>query len=249
MALQALQRLGSAAVDAESGSGCAGRRRSDPSIAAPRSAQHWRARAVRPKKSSGLRNRVSGGEDRPFAIVLEEAVALARVVPEALESCVDLAVQHQHRLGAEVVEDRRRGVEEERQVVLDAGGGDAGADVLVDAHLGRIAFDLLAPACPERGARVLVHRELAARQQAHFGHRVEAALAVGVEGPDRVDLVAEEVDAVGHGRTHREQVDQSAAHRVLAGRDDLADVRVAGQRELRLQAGLVELFLVLKWNV
>ena len=98
----------------------------------------------------------------------------------------------------------------------------------------------------KRRARRLVHRELAAGQQAHLGHRVQAALGVGIEGADRIDLVVEQVDAVGHRRAHREQVDQAAAHRVLAGRHDLAHVAVAGQRELRLQRRLVELLLVLE---
>ena len=105
---------------------------------------------------------------------------------------------------------------------------------------------LLAPACAEGVARVLVHRELAAGQQPHLGHRVQAALAVGIEGADRVDLVAEQVDAVRHGRAHREQIDQPAAHRVLAGRDHLAHVGVAGQRQLRFQRRLVEPLLLLE---
>ena len=95
----------------------------------------------------------------------------------------------------------------------------------------------------KRVARGLVHRELAAGQQANLGHRIEASLRVGIEGADRIDLVAEQVDAVGQGRAHREQVDQPAAHRVLARRDDLAHVGVAGERELRLERRLVEALL------
>jgi hypothetical protein len=85
--------------------------------------------------------------------------------------------------------------------------------------------------------------KLAARQQPHLGHRIEAALRVGIEGADRVDLVAEEVDAIRHRRAHRKEVDQAAAHRVFARRDDLADVGVAGERQLRLQRRFVELLL------
>ena len=98
--------------------------------------------------------------------------------------------------------------------------------------------------------RVVVHRELASGQQAHLGHGVQAALAVGVEGADRVDLVVEQVDAVGHRRAHGEQVDQAAAHRVFAGAHDLRDVVVAGQRELGLELRLVQLLLARwKWKV
>jgi hypothetical protein len=94
-------------------------------------------------------------------------------------------------------------------------------------------------------ARV-VHRELAARQQADLGHRVQAALAVGVEGADAVDLVVEQVHPVGHGAAHGEQVDQPAAHRVLARAHHLGDVAVAGQGQLALEPGLVELLLDLE---
>ena len=47
----------------------------------------------------------------------------------------------QDRVLGQVIEQRRRLVEEQRQVVLDAGAGDAGRDVLVDAGFGRITFD------------------------------------------------------------------------------------------------------------
>jgi hypothetical protein len=185
-----------------------------------------------------------GRQDRAFGVVLQKAVALARVGPEAAQRGVHLAVQHECGIGPQVVEDGRRALEEQRQVVLDACGGDAGTEVLVDAALGRVTLELLAPARAEGGPRGVVERELAAGQQAHLGHRVQAALRVGVEGADRIDLVAEQVDAVGHRRAHREQVDQPAPHRVLAWRDHLADVRVAGQHELCLQRRFVELVLV-----
>ena len=97
---------------------------------------------------------------------------------------------------------------------------------------------------PKRGARLLVHRKLAPRQQSHLRHRIEAALAVRIEGADRIDFVAEQVDAIRHRRAHREQVDQPTAHGVFAGRDHLAYVAVAGEGELRLQRRLVELLLL-----
>jgi hypothetical protein len=103
-------------------------------------------------------------KDGPLAVVLQETVALAGVDPEALEGVVDVAVQRHRSVRAEVLEDRRRAVEEEGQVVLDAGGGDARADVLVEAHLGWITFDLLAPAGAEGRTGLVVHRELAAGQ-------------------------------------------------------------------------------------
>ncbi len=236
--LQRRQRLAGAAIHAEVGQ---------------RAAPVHRLVAAQRQRGMGLCSReelvdlqehVFGRQQRALLVVLQEAVALARVGPEALQGLVDLTVQHECRAAAEVVEDRCGVLEEERQVVLDAAAGDAQLDVLVGARLARVAFDLLAPARTESGARGFVQRELPPGQQAHLGHRVQAALRVGVEGADRIYLVAEQVDAVGHRRAHGEEVDQPAAHRVLARRDHLADVLVAGQRELRLQLRFVELRLL-----
>jgi hypothetical protein len=139
-----------------------------------------------------------GRQHRAFGVALHQAVALLGVLPEVLEGRLQVAVQHHRGVGAQVVEHGGGVVEEQRQVVLDAGRGHAVAHVLVDAALGGVAFEQLAPAAAELGPRGVVHRELAARQQAHLGHRVQAALAVGVEGADAVDLVVEQVHAVGH---------------------------------------------------
>jgi len=185
-------------------------------------------------------------QDRPLGVVLQEAVTFARVGPEGFQRFIDLAVQHQCRLFAEVVEDGSWCVEKQRQVVLDAATSHAVVDVLVDAATRGVAFHLLAPARPESLACRGVHREFAAWQQAHFGHRVQAALAVWVKGADAVHLITKQVHAVGHQRTHGEQVYQAAAHRIFARAHDLAHVLVASQRQLTFQLGFVELAFLLE---
>jgi hypothetical protein len=194
----------------------------------------------------GIEEQRFGRQRRPLGVAAHQAVALVRVLPEMLERRFEVAVQHHGGVGAEVVEHRGRLVEEQRQVVLDAGGGHAVAHVLVDAALGRVAFEQFAPAAAKACAGVVVHREFAPRQQPHLGHGVEAALGVGVEGADRVDLVVEQVDAERHQRAHGEQVDQAAAHRVFARAHDLRHVAVAGQRELGLELGFLQLLLGLE---
>ena len=171
---------------------------------------------------------------------MHQAVAFLGVLPEVLDGGFQVAVQHHGGGFAHVVEHRGRLVKEQRQVVLDAGRGHAVAHVLVDAALGRVAVEQFAPAAAELGAGRFVHGEFAPGQQAHFGHRVQAALAVGVEGADGVDLVVEQVHAVGHQRAHGEQIDEAAAYRVFAGADDLAHMVVARHGELGLELGLVE---------
>jgi hypothetical protein len=194
----------------------------------------------------GIQEQRFRGQGGTLRIAAHQSIALAGVLPEMLKGGLELAVQHHRGIGAEVVEHRRRLFEEERQVVLDAGGGDAIAHVLVDAAARGVALEQLAPAAAKARAGVVVHRELAAGEQANLGHRVEAALGVGVEVADRVDLVVKQVDAEGHRRAHREEVDQAPADRVLAGAYDLRHVAVAGQRELGLELGFLELLPALE---
>ena len=92
----------------------------------------------------------------------------------------------------------------------------------------------------EQRARGLVHGKFTARKQAHLGHGIEAALGVGVEAADAVHLVVKQVDAVGDHRAHGDEVDEAAAHGVLAGADHLRHVVVARQRELGAELGFVE---------
>ena len=146
----------------------------------------------------------------------------------------------------QVVKHRGGVVKKQRQVVFNTGRGDTGPDVFVNAAAGGVAFEQFTPAAAKTGACVVVHGELAPWQQAHFGHRVQAALAVGVEGADAVDLVVKQVHPVRHQRAHGKQVNQAATHRVFAGADHLRHMAVAGQRQLCLELGLVEFLLDLE---
>jgi hypothetical protein len=125
------------------------------------------------------------------------------------------------------------------QVVLNTGCGHAIANVFVNAALGRVAFKQFAPAAAKQRSRLIVHGEFAPGQQPDFGHRVQAALAVGVEGSDGVDFVVKQVHPVGHQRPHREQVDQASAHGVFARAYHLGHVLVARQSQLGLKLRLV----------
>ena len=187
-----------------------------------------------------------GRQGRALGVALHQTEAVFRVLPEALEGGLQVAVQNHRGFVAQVIKYGGRLVKKQRQVVLDARRGHARAHVFVDAALGRVALQHLAPAAAEFGARIVVHGELAAGQKAHLGHGVQAALAVGVEGADAVDFVVEQVYAEWHERAHGEQVDQPAAHRVFAGAYHLRYMAVPGQRELGLELGFVQLLLRLE---
>ena len=180
-------------------------------------------------------------QQRARLVALQQVVARAGVGPEGGNRRRRVAVRDEDGILRQVIENARRFVEEQRQVILDAGAGDAGRNVLVDPRFGRVALETLAEALAEMRAPLVVHRKLARRQQAHFRHRIDGALGIDVEGLDALDLVVEQVEPVGQLRTHRKEIDQAAANRVFAGRHHLRDVRVAGQRHLAAELLGVEL--------
>jgi hypothetical protein len=165
-----------------------------------------------------------------------------RVARELREGGVHFAVHADGRALGEVVEEGRGLLEKQRQVVLDPGRRDAVAHVLVDAALRGIALEGVAEAAAELVAPGFVHRKLARGQQADFRDLVERALGVGIEASDRFDLLVDQVEPVGQGAPHREKIDQPAANAVLARRDHLRDVAVAGEGELRAQRVELERF-------
>src|SRR5208282_4547557 len=112
-------------------------------------------------------------------------------------------------------------VEEKRQVVLDAGGGDAVAYIPVQRRAARVALEEFAPPSAKSAARGLVEREFAPRKQANIGDRVQAALRVRVKGADRIDRVVGKVEAVRNCRAGGEQIDQASANREFARGHDL----------------------------
>ncbi len=239
-ALERLQRIGCAALDGHRRQ----RRGGEPVGVVARELRRVQVEALErlcgEEELLGGEEEIPRREQRPGPVPLQQAEARLRIAPELLDRGVHVVVGDERRLGRQVVEQRAGAVEEERQVVLDPGRRDAVRDVLVDRRFRRVALERLAEPGAEAAPRRVVERELARRQQAHFVHLVHGALRVDVEGAQRVDLVVGELDAVGERAPHREEVDQPAANAVLAGRDDLGDVAVAGGRELGAQPRPVE---------
>ena len=147
-------------------------------VVARRAARSCACSPQRGEELLGLQEQRFGRQDRPLAVALQEAVALARVGPEALQRLVDLAVQHQRRVA------RRGSRRPSRSRRRTAAGSTrcrrwrcrcrcpCRARTLVGSPSQRSR-----QRARKRARASLVHRELAARQQAHLGHRVEAALA------------------------------------------------------------------------
>ncbi len=180
-------------------------------------------------------------QDRALAVAFQEAVARLGVDPEAVDGAFDIADQCQWRAVGQVVQQRRR-----RRRRTAAGST-------------RCRPRRCRCRCPCRSASVTGRPRSASRQRPRKPVRAASSIGNSRPGSRRtsrtgyserwvsaskvridLDLVAEQVEAIGQGRAHREQVDQAAAHRVFARRHHLRHVRVAGQRQLRLQACFIE---------
>jgi hypothetical protein len=108
-----------------------------------------------------------GGQQRPLDVVAPLLVTLGDVLPGRLEGCADIDVGGDHHVLGQVVAERGGGIEEQRQIELDARWGHALADAAVDALARHIALEARAIAAPEATHRLGIERDLARRQQAH----------------------------------------------------------------------------------
>ena len=168
-------------------------------------------------------------QDRPLWIVAQVFVARRHVVQVLLGRAGGIGFEHEHRALREIVEQRRRAwrvgagrpvAEEERQVVLDALGDDAGAHVLVDAALADVGVEGAVPGVAEAGDSGGVHGDFPRRQDAHLRGFGVGALGIGVEQAQGIDFVVEQVDAHRIGGAHREDVQERSAHGELAAFGD-----------------------------
>ncbi len=108
-------------------------------------------------------------------------------------------------------------IKEQGQVVLDAGAEDPVGRISIEAAAGGIPLKGLTPSGAQAHGRSLVSGVFAARQQSNLLNGMNGALAVRVEDPNGVDLVIEQLDAVGQAAAHGVEVHQTATQGVLAG--------------------------------
>ena len=130
-----------------------GRRRVRRGVSGAAAAQRGAERLERAEERVGGQEQLGGRQQRPRAVAAQQPPARLGVLPEVRDRVVDVAVQRDDRAGGQVVGERGRRVEEQRQVVLDAARRDAVADVLVQRRLRRVALEGLAEAAAEARAR------------------------------------------------------------------------------------------------
>ena len=146
----------------------------------------------------GTEEKRFGWQDGSFRVTLHQAVALARILPEVLKDEFKFTMQHHGRSSAQVIKNGSGFLKKERQVILNAGGGDTVANIFVDPALGWITIEQFTPATAKAGPGRIIHREFPAWQQADLRHRVQAALTVRIKGADGVDLIVEQVNPIGN---------------------------------------------------
>jgi len=163
-----------------------------------------------------------------------------------------LVVEAEDRLG-QIVRQGFQGRMEQRQPVFHAGMPAAGADRLVKRILVGDGPEQLAVAGAKAGDGRLVEEQLGHGLQPHPVALFRGALGQRIEGADAFQVVAEQVEPERLLGAGREQVDDAAAHGVLAGFTHRLGptVAVMGQVTLelfqvqaladsRLEAGLAE---------
>ena len=166
--------------------------------------------------------------------------SLSRGGPAGLAQLLDLAfhlrgpvgralrLDDEHvRLGRQQLSEHRGTLEQDLEVGLHPFEGDPVGESVQLAREVRVAV--------ERGDRATAHvvgqEQLTARERGQGLHRAQRALARHGEGPQRIDLVPEQLDAHGVVVGRREHIEEEAAHGELSARGDHVGPSVAGDRE------------------
>ncbi len=140
----------------------------------------------------------------------------------------------------EVVEDGCQLVVEQRQPVLHARVVAAGGDGFEQRVVGDGA-ELAKIAGAKALARGRIEQHLAHRAELDRGEPVGGALGCRIEAADRFQRGAEEVEAHRLAAAGGKEIDQPAAHRIIAGLDHGADALVAIALEMLDQRVPVDL--------
>ena len=121
----------------------------------------------------GVEEQFRRRQHRALEVVAAILVARADVLPGLVQRLRERRVMHDHRITRQVIEQRRRGVEEQRLVELHARRCQAFAHAAIDGGLGRVALEARAPAAAELAHGVGIERHLACRQQPYRVERIE----------------------------------------------------------------------------
>ena len=168
---------------------------------------------------------LAGGQNRPLDVVTQVFITCVAFRPECIDRTLHAVGRHHQRTGGQIIKQRGGGCKKQRQIVFNAGTGNAVGHVLVHRAAAEVHLERLLEIVAELLDRRVIQREFLGGQQADLLHLVAGALGFRIEGAQRVDFVVEQLDAVGFGAAHREQVHDGAPHRkftMLVNRIDAA---------------------------
>ena len=149
---------------------------------------------------------------------------------------MDVAEAHHHCVFADIVEQRRQFVfKKQRQIIFHSRAEMAAAHGFIHGGGIVIGVDFFAETGAEDFLRVVVGGKFVRGQQADFADRREGALAVGVEGFDAVDFVAEQIQAIRPFAAHRENIQNAAAHGKFARRHHVGNMAVTRFHQIAAQ--------------
>ena len=151
---------------------------------------------------------------------------------------VDLRVEQQRRV-AEIIEQRVEFVVEQRQPMFGAGMAAALADRFVKRVAARLAAKARRIGLAEAAHRLADELQLAHRHEVERAQLPGGALRFRIEGADRFERVAEEIEPDRRRHARREKIDNAAALRIFAGLAHRAGAqKTVGRQPLRQQVHL-----------
>ena len=141
---------------------------------------------------------------------------------------------------ADVVEQRLQPRMEHREPVLHAGIALTGADRLIERVIGGRGTERGNVGGAKALLGLFAEGNLADRHQGELLDELARALRLGIERPDVLERVAEEVEPHRTRASRRIEIDNAAAHGIFAGLHDDAGALVARQIEARDQLAHVD---------
>ena len=166
-------------------------------------------------------------------------ILIGNAFPARKPGGIELIIEHHAGFG-KVIEERFEALVEEGQPVFGALMLAPLADRLVKRIVAPGGAEFDAVVLAEAADRGLVEDDLAHRRKLHHIELFHRALAHRIEAARRIEHIAEEIEPDRPRPAGRVDIDDAAAHRVIARLGDGGGARKSHAREVIAQGGLVD---------
>ena len=184
------------------------------------------------RKLSAIQKQRPWRQQWPLGLVTPLFITRLDIGLERFSGLIHVFIQRQHGLGAQIIEQAAGPLVKQWQIIFDPGRGQGLTHIAVNRALPGVALKPRAPVAAKAGDTLGVQRDLARGQDPDRPDLCNRTLGLDVKSPNTVDLVIQQINAVGPPGAHRENIKQRAAPADLAMLRDLLDKTVA----LALQA-------------